>query len=333
MSLLTADVRYAEARNRLTVAFRSILAIPHAVVLWAWTIFAEILSVPQWFIVVFTGSRNQGIWDLQSGWLQYSSHVTAYQYLLFDEYPAFGTDQRQTPMTVDLPYEEPANRLTNGLRFIWAIPALIVVIVIGIGLVAVVVVSWFAILITGRHPRGMYDFLLTGMRYVLQVNAYTMLMTDTYPKWGTSARCADEPCDWLDGAARNGQTRPPAEPGLATTVHRRAPGPGCRLSGERHGAAGGYRARDERPQRVTTTGDEDGVVDDLTTLTAGSLRRHAAASLPERSDLVRAGSRTAPGRASVQRSAHEHNRGAGDVTRVASARVTRGGVTSCASDS
>jgi hypothetical protein len=187
MALFTADVPYSESRNRLTVAFRFILMIPHAIVQYFWTIFAEILSVIQWFIILFTGKRNQGIWDLQWSWLQYSARVTAYQSLLYDEYPPFGADQGQTPMTVDLAYEQPANRLTNALRIIWAIPALILSIVFGIAVGVVAIVSWFAIVITGKHPRGMFDFILKGVRFALQVNAYTMLMTDTYPKWGTGA--------------------------------------------------------------------------------------------------------------------------------------------------
>ncbi len=187
MSTLTADVGYAERRDRLTVGFRFILVIPHAIVLYVWTLFAEILAFVQWFIVLFTGRRNRGIWDLQWSWLQYSSRVTAYQYLLFDPYPPFGPDQGPTPMTVDLTYDEPANRLTNGLRFIWAIPAVIVAAVLGIAIFFVALVSWFAIVFTGAHPRGMFDFVLDGTRYVLQTNAYVMLMTDTYPRWGSGA--------------------------------------------------------------------------------------------------------------------------------------------------
>lgn len=185
MAELTADVRYAEARNRLTTAFRMILAIPHVIVMQVWGYLAEILSVIQWFIVVFTGKRNSGLWDLQRAWIGYAARVTSYEYLLFDEYPAFGTDQSKVPMAFELDYEEPANRLTNGLRFIWIVPALLIAIVLGIALLAVVVVSWFAILFTGKHPRGMFEFILRVVRFVLQLNAYALLMTDTYPKWGS----------------------------------------------------------------------------------------------------------------------------------------------------
>jgi hypothetical protein len=185
MGELTADVGYADKRNRLTCAFRGILAIPHVIVAYFWGIVAEIVAIPQWFIIVFTGKRNQALWDLQWGWLSYAGRVNAYQYLLFDEYPAFGTDQAKVPMVQDLTYGEPASRLTNGLRFIWIIPAMILGIVFGIAVSVVLLIVWFAILFTGRFPRGMFDFTMKALRFFLQLTSYALMMTDTYPKWGS----------------------------------------------------------------------------------------------------------------------------------------------------
>jgi len=115
----------------------------------------------------------------------YYGRVYGYVDLMFDPYPPFGTDQGATPAVSSLRYEEPASRLTNGLRFIWAIPAIIILLVLSIAFFFVVVVSWFAIVITGKHPRGLFDFGLDVLRYTMQTNAYVLLMTDTYPRWGT----------------------------------------------------------------------------------------------------------------------------------------------------
>ena len=53
-------------------------------------------------------------------------------------------------------YEEPANRLTNGLRFFWIIPAAIVAaIIVAIAAAVVLVISWFTIVITGKQSRGL----------------------------------------------------------------------------------------------------------------------------------------------------------------------------------
>jgi Domain of unknown function (DUF4389) len=193
VAALTYDVAYTEARNRLTTAFRIILAIPHVIVAQVWGYLAEILAVIQWFIVLFTGRRNDGLWNLQNAWLGYYSRVYGYVYLLYDPYPAFGTDPGPVPVTTELPYEEPANRLTNGLRFIWAIPAVVIATVLGIAMFFVLIVSWFAILFTGRHPRGMFEFILRVFHYVLQTYSYVLLMTDAYPSWSATELPAGTP--------------------------------------------------------------------------------------------------------------------------------------------
>lgn len=183
MAAVTYDVDYVERRNRLTTAFRLILAIPHLIVSQAWGYVVQILAVIQWFIILFTGKRNEGIWRFQENWLGYYGRVTGYTWLLYDQYPAFGTDASGSPVRSSLDYEGPANRLTNGLRFLWIIPAALIAIAVGVAAVVVIVVAWFAILFTGRQPRGMFDFLLRALRYVLRVQSYALLLTDTYPKF------------------------------------------------------------------------------------------------------------------------------------------------------
>ncbi len=183
MSAFTYDVTYEESRNRLTVAFRVILAIPHLIVSQIWGYLAEILAVVQWVIVLFTGQRNESIWNMQAGWLNYYSRVLGYTDLLFDPYPAFGTDPGPAPVRSGITFEAPANRLTNGLRLIWVIPAAFIAAVLGIAGGVVILISWFAILFTGKQPRGMWDFVLKVSRYTLQTYAYGLLMTDTYPSY------------------------------------------------------------------------------------------------------------------------------------------------------
>ena len=190
MSTFTYDVGYEESRNRLTVAFRFILAIPHLIVSQVWGYLAQVLAVVQWFIILFTGKRNEGIWNMQQSWLGYYSRVIGYTYFLFDEYPAFGTDPGTPPVAHAIAYEEPANRLTNALRMIWIIPALIIAFFVGIGAAVVIFITWFVIVITGKDSRGMWDFVLKFTRFMLQLQSYGLLMTDTYPKFGEGAMAA-----------------------------------------------------------------------------------------------------------------------------------------------
>ncbi len=190
MSSFTYDVGYEEGRNRLTVAFRILLAIPHLIVSQVWGYLAQILAFIQWFVILFTGKRNEGMWNLQQGWLSYYARVMGYTELLYDQYPAFGTDPGTVPVRSAISYEESANRLTSALRLIWIIPAAIIGAIMGIAAFVVVVISWFSIVITGKQSRGMWDFVLKVMRFTLQVQSYGLLMTDTYPKFGEGAMAA-----------------------------------------------------------------------------------------------------------------------------------------------
>ncbi len=187
MSAFTYDVGFEESRNRLTVAFRFILAIPHLIVADVWGYLAQILAVVQWFIILFTGKRNEGIWNMQQSWLGYYSRVIGYVYFLFDEYPAFGTDPGTPPVRHAISYQESADRLSNALRLIWIIPALIIGFFVAIAAAVVIVITWFVIVITGKDSRGMWDFVLKFTRFLLQVQSYGLLMTDTYPKFGEGA--------------------------------------------------------------------------------------------------------------------------------------------------
>jgi len=183
MQQVVFDVPYTEARNRGTTAIRFILAIPHLILYSLWNRVAQLAAVVQWFICVFTGKRNKGIWDFTVASEAYGSRVGSYVGLLHDVFPPFLTEQGAVPSRYGLEYDESVNRMTTALRIIWAIPAILITAVIGIAAFVVWIVSWFAILITGKHPRGMFDFLLKFQRYSLQTSAYTMLMTDTYPKY------------------------------------------------------------------------------------------------------------------------------------------------------
>ena len=63
-----------------------------------------------------------------------------------------------------------------------AIPHYIVLAVLGAAAVVCVVIAWFAILFTGRYPRGLFDFVLGVNRWGLRVGAYMwLLITDRYP--------------------------------------------------------------------------------------------------------------------------------------------------------
>ncbi len=177
----TVDIPYPTSRDRGTVAIRILMAIPHLIVMSLWNYAAEIVAVIHWFVCVITGRRNQGMWSFCNGYLGYATRTMTYVGLMHDEFPPFGTDQGSVPVRYDLQYDESVNRLTVGLRLIWAIPALLISAVLVLVGEILTIISWFAILFTGTMPSGMYNFLCKVHRYVVQTNAYVLLLTDTYP--------------------------------------------------------------------------------------------------------------------------------------------------------
>lgn len=183
MSTVQYDITYSESRSRLTTLVRPVLAIPHLVVANLLLRVAQVLGVIQWVVVLFTGKRNRGLFDLQNQWLGYGASTYSYVGVMFDRFPPFVTLNGLDEMRYELQYTEDANRLTNLLRLIWAIPALIIGTVIVVVGTLVTIISWITIVITGKHPRSMFDFLVKVHRYAVRLNAYLLLMTDTYPKY------------------------------------------------------------------------------------------------------------------------------------------------------
>lgn len=178
------DVANPPERNRLTVAFRIILEIPHVILLAVLGFVAAVVTIVHWFAILFTGRRHEGLWSFGQGVHAYGTRVGAYMLLLHDQYPAFGIgDDPASPVQYRLEYAAEADRLTNGLRIIWAIPALIIANVLNSVAQIVALVSWFAILFTGHHPQGMHDLTKQAQRYVSRTYAYAMLLTDQYPRW------------------------------------------------------------------------------------------------------------------------------------------------------
>jgi hypothetical protein len=124
-------------------------------------------------------------WNLQM--LRFSNRVGAYLLLLRDEYPS--TDEEQA-VHLDFPYpdaERGLNRWLPLVKWLLALPHYIVLFVLGVIVFVVVIVSWFAILFTGRYPRGLFDLVVGTMRWSNRVTGYAfILVTDKYPPFRLS---------------------------------------------------------------------------------------------------------------------------------------------------
>jgi hypothetical protein len=88
------------------------------------------------------------------------------------------------PVTYEADYLRERNRLTTFFRLIVAIPWLIVASIYVIAQLVVVIIAWFALIILGRFPQGMYGFVGGILRFTQRVNGFMYLQTDAWPPFG-----------------------------------------------------------------------------------------------------------------------------------------------------
>ncbi len=172
-------------RNRLTVFFRLILAIPHLIWVALWGIVAVLAWVANWFATLFMGRSPEGLHTFLATYLRYQTHVWAYSLLLADPYPGFG-GQPGYPIDLELDPPQPQNRLTVFFRLILALPAFILARIMTNISELLAVFSWFVALALGRVPEGLRNFGAFALRFEQQTNAYAYLLTDRYPSFNVS---------------------------------------------------------------------------------------------------------------------------------------------------
>jgi hypothetical protein len=80
------------ARNRLTVAFRLVLAIPHFIAIWALGMAWAVTTLVAWVSILVTGNFPEPLHEFGTGVLRWTTRVEAYLLLLHDEYPPFSLD-------------------------------------------------------------------------------------------------------------------------------------------------------------------------------------------------------------------------------------------------
>ncbi|MYE08554.1 MAG: DUF4389 domain-containing protein [Acidimicrobiaceae bacterium] len=194
------DIDYPEeGLGRASTLFRIVLVIPIAVVAgllsgsfvgswqvdemdWAGLVAGITLFGPTLLMLVFRQKYPRWWFDWNLELTRFTTRVFAYLSLMRDEYPS--TDEHQA-VHLELDYPDAArdlNRWTPLVKWILAIPHYFVLAALGVAAFVCVVIAWFAIVFTGRYPRGLFDFVLGVHRWSLRVSAYMwLLITDEYP--------------------------------------------------------------------------------------------------------------------------------------------------------
>jgi hypothetical protein len=186
--------------NRLTTGFRFITVIP-IVILMATLEHINVQAGRHWFEVTTAGGtivlatvlmllfrqkypRWWFDWNLEFS--RFTNRIGVYWALMDDRYPS--TDDHQS---VHLDFPEVSgpelNRWLPLVKWFLAIPHYIVLFFLGLAAIFVVIFAWFAILFTGRYPRGAFEFVEGVLRWGNRVGGYAfVLVTDRYPPFSLS---------------------------------------------------------------------------------------------------------------------------------------------------
>ena len=175
-------IDYSETSIKLTALIRLVLVIPIIIVIALISSYAETLSLAVALMILFREKYPKWWFDWNLALTKFWLRIAAYGLLMRDEYPSTDDDQS---IQVDIPYpdvKKDLNRWMPLVKWILVIPHIIVLLFIFIAVVFCSVFAWFAILFTGRYPKGIFDFVEGFLRWSLRVNAYVFLLTtDEYP--------------------------------------------------------------------------------------------------------------------------------------------------------
>ena len=190
--------------NRVSTAFRIFAAIPILIVAAAversgwggnWSGHsgayaaggAGILTFAPLLLILFRQKYPRWWFDWNLELMRFSNRVGVYLALMDDRYPS--TDEQQS-VRLELPYPDAQRDLNRWLplvKWLLAIPHYIVLLFLSLAAIVSVIIAWFAILFTGRYPRGLFDFLVGVGRWWNRVVAYAfVLVTDRYPPFRLS---------------------------------------------------------------------------------------------------------------------------------------------------
>jgi hypothetical protein len=183
---VSLDFDHDDVVSRWRPLVNWLLVFPQFVVIYLLAIVERALAILSFFFVLITKKIPDSIFDFRVMTFRYQWRVMSFAFFMRDEYPPFafdlGPDDPRTDaavVTIERPGE--MNRWLPLVKWFLAIPHYIVLAFLWIAVFVVWIVTFFAVLFTGRYPRGMRDFVVGVVRWTMRVNVYVLFMTDVYP--------------------------------------------------------------------------------------------------------------------------------------------------------
>ena len=161
------------------------IAIPHAFCLYFLAIWAIILHIITFFIILFTQRYPKANFDYFLKFFRWQLRVNAKMLNLSDGYPAFGLNADDDKTSLDVPYNEHVPWTKALLIFLLGafilIPHLFCLVFLSIGAWFMIFFSWIVVLFTGKYPEGMHQYMVRFIRWNTRVNLYLYFMYPHYP--------------------------------------------------------------------------------------------------------------------------------------------------------
>ena len=197
-----------EDRRRLTGALRLLVAIPHLVFtggpsllgivvapllllaglapltiplsIGAFGVITALATIASWFAILILGRQPRDLREFAVFFLTWRAKTIAYTLLLRDEFPSFGFGDY--PVTLTLPPPLPTrDRFRVALRLPLLAPHIVALALLNAGLTVVSMAGWLGVVLFRWYPQPLYDLAAVAVRYSLRVEAYLLLIHDTYP--------------------------------------------------------------------------------------------------------------------------------------------------------
>lgn len=204
MKNVTVSIDYpSEPLNRTTTLFRIVVAIPILILISSVSGSAIMLGsgknatavaaaggtlvLGPLLMIVFRQKYPRWWFDWNLALTQFSARVSTYMMLMTDRYPS--TDEEQSVhLNIEYPDATKLNRWLPLVKWFLAIPHYIALLFLSIGVIFSVLISWFAILFTGKYPESLFRYNEGVLRWSTNVSAYALLLTtDQYPPFSLKA--------------------------------------------------------------------------------------------------------------------------------------------------
>ncbi len=163
-----------------------LLAIPQLIVLYALQLILAALNVVAFFYVLFTRAIPPEMFAFMVMIYRYQWRVTSYVFWLREEYPPYDftgaiDDPGTDPARVSIGYPRQLRQFMPLAKWFLAIPHYFALAFVGIAAWVVLIAAFFAVIVTGRWPAALRDFVVGYTRWSLRVQAYVFFLTDEYP--------------------------------------------------------------------------------------------------------------------------------------------------------